>query len=354
MEDTQLTFQHKKFILRTFWKYENKAEVQRRFTREFHRNAPSRVTISRILDNFEEHGSIQCMRKGHSGRHRSSTSPTREQEVIDNVQNSPRKSVRQISCETGIPKSSVHRILKRAQWKSFIPALVHALNEDDPDRRVEFCEWYLAKCADDNEFPHKIIWSDEATFKLNGSINRHNCSYWALENPHVTVERHLNLPGITVWCGLSARGLIGPFFFESTVTGLHYLHMLQEFVMPRLQEQFGDTEFFFQQDGAPPHFHRDVRTYLDENMQNRWIGRRGTVEYPPRSPDLTPMDFFLWGFLKDKIYCRKPKTIAEMRVAIEEECAQIPLEMLLDVCRSISSRYEKCIEQNGNQFEHLM
>ena len=43
-----------------------------------------------------------------------------------------------------------------------------------------------------------------------------------------------------------------------------------------------------------------------------------------------------------------------MRVAIEEECAQIPLEMLLDVCKSISSRYEKCIEQNGNQFEYLM
>ena len=130
--------------------------------------------------------------------------------------------------------------------------------------------------------------------------------------------------------------------------------MLQGFVMPRLQEQFRDAEFFFQQDGAPPHFHRNVRTYLDEKMQNKWIGRRGPVEYPPRSPDLTPMDFFLWGFLKDKIYSRKPTTIAEMRVAIEEECAQIPLEMLLDVCKSISSRYEKCIEQNGNQFEYLM
>ena len=124
--------------------------------------------------------------------------------------------------------------------------------------------------------------------------------------------------------------------------------MLQEFVTPRLQEQLGDIEFFFQQDGAPPHFHHDVRTYLNENMQNRWITRRGTIEYPPKSPDLTPMDFFLGWFLKDKIYSRKPKTIAEMRVATEEECAQIQEEMLLDVCRSISSRYKKCIEQNGN------
>ena len=124
--------------------------------------------------------------------------------------------------------------------------------------------------------------------------------------------------------------------------------------MPRLQEQFEDTEFFFQKDVAPPHFHRDVKTYLDENMQKRWIGRRGTVEYPPRSPDSTPMDFVFGGFPKNEIYSRKPKTIADMRVAIEEECAQIPEEMLLDVCRSISSRYEKCIKQNGKQFEHLI
>ena len=57
----------------------------------------------------------------------------------------------------------------------------------------------------------------------------------------------------------SYRAVFVFFFFESTETGLHYLHMLKEFVMPRLQEQFGDTEFFFQQDGAPLHFHRDLR-----------------------------------------------------------------------------------------------
>ena len=115
MADTQLTLQHKKFVLKTFWKCENKAEVQRRFTREFYMDTPSCVTILRIIAMFEEHGTIQRMRRGNSGRHRSSTSPTREQDVIDNVQNSPRKSIHQMSHETGIPKSSVHRILKHAQ-----------------------------------------------------------------------------------------------------------------------------------------------------------------------------------------------------------------------------------------------
>uniref|UniRef100_A0AAX7UMF9 Uncharacterized protein n=1 Tax=Astatotilapia calliptera TaxID=8154 RepID=A0AAX7UMF9_ASTCA len=50
---------------------------------------------------------------------------------------------------------------------------------------------------------------------------------------------------------------------------------------------------FFQQDGAPPHYGCQVRAFLDEQFPGKWIGRRGPVEWPPRSPDLTPLDFYL-------------------------------------------------------------
>ena len=58
------------------------------------------------------------------------------------------------------------------------------------------------------------------------------------------------------------------------------------------RENFEYEEFCFQQDGAPPHYNSDVRPFLDEVLPNKWIARRGFVEYPPRSPDLTPLDFF--------------------------------------------------------------
>ncbi|XP_016075224.1 PREDICTED: uncharacterized protein LOC107542427 [Miniopterus natalensis] len=234
----------------------------------------------------------------------------------------------------------MHRILKRCHWKSDIPRLVHAISEDDPDRRVEYCEWYLERCVEDAHFPTKIVWSNEATFKLNGSINRHNCTYGRSDNPHAMMEHHVNLPGVTVWCGLSSRGLIGPFFVDGTVTGPIYLNLLRQSVMPSIREVFEDEEFYFQQDGAPPHYHHDVRSYLDDILPNRWIGRRGFVEYPPHSPDLTPLDFFLWGYLKDKVYATKPATVSELRVAIEQECTQIPNEMFVDVCDSIALRYQ--------------
>ena len=98
------------------------------------------------------------------------------------------------------------------------------------------------------------------------TVNRHNCVYWVPENPHVHVEKEVNLPGLSVWCGLSLRGLTGPFFFEVTVTGQVYLDMLRTSILPAIRTLFGNDRFYFQQDGAPQHFHRDVRAYLDENL----------------------------------------------------------------------------------------
>jgi hypothetical protein len=49
---------------------------------------------------------------------------------------------------------------------------------------------------------------------------------------------------------------------------------------------------WYQQDRAPPHYAVIVRRYLDKVFPNRWIGRRGQIEWPARSPDLTPPDFF--------------------------------------------------------------
>ena len=87
-------------------------------------------------------------------------------------------------------------------------------------------------------------------------------------------------------------------------------------------------------------------------MPNRWIGRKGFIEYPLRSPDLTPLDFSLWGYLKDKVYATKPTTVANIREAIEHECAQIPTELLYDVSDSVAWRCQQCQDQNGGQFEN--
>jgi len=67
----------------------------------------------------------------------------------------------------------------------------------------------------------------------------------------------------------------------------------------------------------------------------RWIGRRGAVEFPPRSPDLTPLDFYLWGTLKDVVYRRKPATLAALREEIKMSCRAIPVDTVVNVVRAV-------------------
>ncbi|CAF5164824.1 unnamed protein product, partial [Rotaria sp. Silwood1] len=50
---------------------------------------------------------------------------------------------------------------------------------------------------------------------------------------------------------------------------------------------------------SPPHYAQSVRQFLDKKFPNWWIGRREPIDWPPRSPDLTPTDFFLWAIIKD-------------------------------------------------------
>ena len=149
----------------------------------------------------------------------------------------------------------------------YVPSLLHAINDDDLFRRMQFCEWIQQMVNEDEEFVTKIVWSDEAQFKLNGTVNRHNCVYWAPENLHVHVGQVVILPGVNVWCGLSARGLIRLFFFGGTVTGDMYLEMLRSSILSAIRALYENSVIFYQQDRAPTHYYRDVRAFLDENLQ---------------------------------------------------------------------------------------
>ena len=77
--------------------------------------------------------------------------------------------------------------------------------------------------------------------------------------------------------------------------------------MPRLRQLFPSYQnpqlpaetIWFQQDGTSLHFGRQVGQYLNETFRGRWIGRKGTIEWPAKSPDLTPLDFFFVGLFKE-------------------------------------------------------
>ena len=112
---------------------------------------------------------------------------------------------------------------------------------------------------------------------------------------------------------------------------------------------------WFQQDGAPAHYSVIVRHFLDDIFQDRWIGRRGPVEWAPRSPDLTPMDFFFWGYVKSLVYCEKIRDRAHLLQKISYACARISSDedLFEKVRRNFRYRVRTCFELGGQHFEHL-
>jgi hypothetical protein len=87
------------------------------------------------------------------------------------------------------------------------------LTEDDFDRSLEFSEWSVIRCEAEPDFPRRILWRDEVSFKLNGRINKRNSVYWSHSNPHEVIQEELNVPGLTFWPGVWSGGIVGPYFF---------------------------------------------------------------------------------------------------------------------------------------------
>lgn len=328
--------------------------------REKYPNLPplSQSTVSKIEKKFRENGHVRKPKT----RRTTALSDDVKLNVVLNLQENPNNQTRQVGIENNISQSSVIRILKHENFHPYKLQIVQELTEDDPDRRLQFCEQMMQLIDENTVNLRNILFSDESTFTLNGQVNRQNCRYWADENPHWMREGHTQWPEkVNVWAGIIGDQVIGPIFFNGNLNGETYLQFLEEELIPNLAILFPDHleadvpnhNIWFQQDGAPPHFARPVREYLDEIFPGRWIGRRGPVEWPARSPDITPLDYFLWGYLKSKVFKTRPENVEVLKERIRQECRLISPQVLENVRNEFYYRLGYCQQVNGQHFEHF-
>jgi hypothetical protein len=340
---SSLSIEERVKIVFLYAEFKNFHEVQRQWKNHFATPKPHVTTMSNIVKKFEQTGSVHDLQR--PGQVSSVLTEETIQEVEKMLIDNPNTSVRAGASDMRISPSSFFRAAKEAGFRAYRPHTVVELSDDDFDRREEFCTTFLAMIQQKPGLVDKIIWSGESNFKLNGVINRHNCCYWATANPNYQIAIAEKADGITVWCGIHSGGIVGPFFFEGTMNGARYLDMLKSKVWPLIQRR----RMYFHQDGAGPHYAIPVRAWLDEKFPGRWIGRRGPIEWPARSPDLTPCDFFLWGYLKNIVYQERPASIEELRDRITQACSEIPAEMCANACRSVTHRFQRCLDEGGQQ-----
>ncbi|GFW23719.1 uncharacterized protein TNCV_2032621 [Trichonephila clavipes] len=99
-----------------------------------------------------------------------------------------------------------------------------------------------------------------------------------------------------------------------------------------------NLELWFQQDGAACHTARATIDLLKDTIGDRPISRFGPVNWPPRSCDLTPLDYFLKGYVKSLVYADKPQTLDHLEDNIRRVIADIRPQMLEKVIENWTSR----------------
>ncbi|KFM75908.1 hypothetical protein X975_13916, partial [Stegodyphus mimosarum] len=215
---------------------------------------------------------------------------------------------------------------------------------------MAFATDVLRSIENDAEFLKRIMFSDEASFHLSGIVNRHNVRIWGSENPHEYREAQRDSSKVNVWCGLIHDRVIGPFFFtEKTVSWVVYLDMLENFVFPQLEEL--QPHVFSQQGGAPPHWGIIVRSSLNDHFTERWIGRGDPIPWPPRSPARTPLDFFLWVFVKHNVYRRRVSNMDDLKARIATAIASVDADMLAGIWRETEYRLDVLRATKGAHIE---
>ncbi|GFS85623.1 DUF4817 domain-containing protein [Trichonephila clavipes] len=165
-------------------------------------------------------------------------------------------------------------------------------------------------------------------------------------------------------CSLWAGGIIGPYFFKNdeghnvTVNGDRYRAMITNFFIPEGVDETRGRESGpadeVQQDGATCHTARAIIDLLKDTFGDRLISRLGPVNWPPRSCDLTPLDYFLWGYVKSLVYADKPQTLDHLENNIRRVIADIRPQMLEKVIENWTSRLDYIRASRGSPMPEII
>ena len=355
------TIEQRSKVVKFYLETKSLVQTQREYRKHFGvKQAPSPAAIKKIVQKFEVHGTCHNRNKGNSGRRVSARIEVKVETVRQSTVRSPRKSLRRRSSEVGLTKSTVQRIMKQdLNLYPYKLEIKQTLTDKDQEKRFQMSTWFNEMMENDEHRVGKIWFSDEAHFHLDGSVNRQNCRIWVTEPPNFVTTKSLNSRKCTAWCALSSHGIIRPYWFEDddgnavTVNQENYRNVIKKFTACLLRRHFDLKKLWFQQDGAKPHTAVETRKLLSEKFEDSLIFLKAFHIWAPHSPDLSPLDFFLWGYAKDN-YKNKPSSFTELKQEIISFIRAISADSCKKVIPNFAVRIRECVLRHGDHIEHVL
>lgn len=315
----------------------------------------------RLIKKFDRTGSVADDNLSRTGRPRSKRNDENIAKAGRILKDDPNISMEKLAQMLDLSPTTAWRIVR--EDLDLFPYKIQTaqpISETAAEKRLAFAN-RLIQDFDRQIIDPKMIWfSDEAHFWLEGYVNSQNSRFWGTSKPEFVIVKPLHPKRITVWCAISGTKLIGPYFIETSVNSQVYCEQILTPFLNEAQSEKLTHEHWFQQDGAPPHRTENAFQLLYPVFSSRVIalGYPGKmncgIEWPPYSPDLNPCDFFLWGYLKDRIYKNAPKTIDQLKSAITREIQTITTDLLERVSDGFEHRLRHLVRSQGRHFEHMI
>lgn len=345
-----LTLEEKVYVIQCYGTGERSINmVIALFSEKYPNTAINKSTAWRLIKRFLTTGSIHYKKKDKKAYDETDAGTL---VALNSIDADPKMSLRNRSVNTNISKTHLQRIYKANRIYPYKVKFCHTLEEGDEARRLQFCLSLGELILENRNFHKLIIFSDESTFTTNGVPSSQNCRYWSEGNPHYVIKaRRQYFKNVNVWCAVSYElGIIGPFFIEGRLNQHTYLQILQRFIdeLPLNIRQ----SHFFQHDGCPAHSTQMITDWLNNQFGERWFGRMSVTSWPARSPDLTIMDFFVWGRVKQIVYQEHiPNDSEILKNRITHAVRSIPREHVQAAFGEFRNRIEKCANLGGGLVE---
>lgn len=330
-------------MLEVYFRVEKNATMAVNTYREKYpdRQVPNRKVFTKLVLNLRTNGSFKVKKE----RKNTVITDENEADILAFFEANPQASIREVMQNFPISFGSISKILKKNGYHPFKPSILHNLMPGDEDRRVEFCAWYTEQAVNDENFVRNIIWTDETNFSNRGMYNRRNHHYWSNENPLQVHEGHDQVRfSLNCWCLMMGNRILRVHFYEGNLNGNRYRQFLEDVLFQALEEIPLNVRMnlFFSKTGPP------------SQQQRFQVPVDGFQLMDPRSPDLTPLDFYLWGYLKNKLYVNRYASVNEMRVKIMDLLQNIHHAQLTAATNDVMRRAHACLFLNGGHFEHLL
>ncbi|XP_063232473.1 uncharacterized protein LOC134536611 [Bacillus rossius redtenbacheri] len=338
----------------------NGREAERQYRERFpNQRNPAHTMFARIDRRLRETGSLHVT-KPASGSRRTIRTPSFEEEVLEQIQDTPSTAIsRAIAHAMHTSRQSVALVLKEQLLRPYHVQKVQTLQEADCPARHAFCRWLLQCCENMPQFLQHVLFTGESCFTRDGLFNNRNTHVWADQHSHTTYPtRHQQRFSVNILAGILNDSVLGPHILPPRLNAAEYLRFLHDVLLDMLDDVRLDirASLWFQCDGVTAHYALCVRDHLNRAFGQRWIGRGGPIAWPLHSPDLSLLDFNLWGHVKSLVYATSVHIRDELvgRIHAAFQTIGNTPAVFADVRRNLLRHCTACIGCSGGHFEQQM